>query len=79
MRFFTEKLMKALDTEGLTLTSLPATTGMTFGGLIQAGCHGTGAANPPLDELVVSLVLVDSNGNLVRFENFQQLRTFYYF
>ncbi len=59
-----ERLLDAMQEKGLTLPTLPATTGMTVGGLVQAGCHGTGAGAPSIDELCVEARLVTADGQV---------------
>ncbi len=59
-----EDLLDRLEEKGLTLVAFPATTGMTVGGLIQAGCHGTGASSPPLDELATAVRFVAADGRV---------------
>ena len=47
-----QNLLTELDQFDLTLVNLPSTTGMQIGGLVQCGCHGSGANLPPLEEIV---------------------------
>lgn len=50
--------LDALRREGWTLANFSSIKEQQLGGWTQAGCHGTGAGLPPVEEQVVSLKLV---------------------
>ena len=35
---------------------------MQIGGLVQSGCHGSGANLPPLEQIVQSINIINANG-----------------
>lgn len=52
------QVVAALKPHGLTLQNFASIKEQTIGGFTQAGCHGTGARVPPVDEQVVAMKLV---------------------
>lgn len=52
------QVVEALRPHGLTLQNFASIREQTLGGFTQAGCHGTGARTPPVDEQVVAMKLV---------------------
>lgn len=52
------QVVTALRPHGLTLQNFASIKEQTLGGFTQAGCHGTGARIPPVDEQVVAMKLV---------------------
>ena len=55
---FPVQVVAALKPHGLTLQNFASIKEQTIGGFTQAGCHGTGARIPPVDEQVVAMRLV---------------------
>jgi L-galactono-1,4-lactone dehydrogenase len=53
-----EVALSALKAHGWTLQNFSSIKEQQVGGWTQAGCHGTGAALPPVEETLVSLKLV---------------------
>ena len=53
-----QAVLDALRPYGLTLENLASIRAQQVGGWVQAGCHGTGATLPPVEEQVVSMTLV---------------------
>jgi len=53
-----EVALRALREHGWTLQNFSSIKEQQVGGWTQAGCHGTGAGLPPVDETVVALKLV---------------------
>lgn len=53
-----EVALKALGEHGWTLQNFSSIKEQQVGGWTQAGCHGTGAGLPPVEETVVSMKLV---------------------
>ena len=51
------ELVSALREHGLTLQNFASIREQQLGGFVQAGCHGTGAFVPPVDEQVVALTI----------------------
>ena len=61
-----EVALAALKEHGWTLQNFSSIAEQQVGGWTQAGCHGTGASLPPVEEQVVSLKLVTpGKGTLV--------------
>jgi len=61
-----EVALKALKAHGWTLQNFSSIKEQQLGGWMQAGCHGTGASLPPVDETIVSMKLVTpAKGTLV--------------
>jgi L-gulono-1,4-lactone dehydrogenase len=59
------ELVRFLGAQGLTLRSPPVFTGMTVGGAVATGTHGTGLSASSLSDDVVAMTLVDGRGELV--------------
>lgn len=59
------ELGRFLGGQGLTLRSPPVFTGMTVGGAVATGTHGTGLETSSLSDDVVAMTLVDGRGELV--------------
>ncbi|EQC38351.1 galactonolactone dehydrogenase [Saprolegnia diclina VS20] len=58
-------LLSHLRTHGLTLKNVASIREQSIAGVTQAGCHGTGAAIPPMEEQIVSMeILTPSQGLL---------------
>lgn len=52
-----QTLLDELNKYGLTLENLASIREQQVGGWIQAGCHGTGATLPPVEDQIVSMKL----------------------
>ena len=72
------ELVEALKPFNLTLQNFASIREQQVGGFVQAGCHGTGALIPPVDEQVVEMkivtpglgtIVLDSNSSLSNIEN----------
>ncbi len=62
-----KQLLETLDEYNMTIPGVCATTEPTLGGLIQAGCHGSGfdlEFGAPLDQLVKKIKIMDHDGLL---------------
>ncbi|RHY38220.1 hypothetical protein DYB38_005560 [Aphanomyces astaci] len=58
-------LLARLRTHGLTLQNVASIREQTIAGVTQAGCHGTGASIPPMEEQIVSMdIVTPANGRL---------------
>ncbi|CAI5738605.1 unnamed protein product [Hyaloperonospora brassicae] len=51
-------LLDKLRQHGLTMQNVASIRDQQVGGICQAGCHGTGAAIPPIDEQIVAMEIV---------------------
>ena len=63
-----QDLIAKLNEKGLGMITIPATTGMTIGGLTQAGCHGTGVGKTTIDNLVKSIKLINAEGDVINLD-----------
>ncbi|KAG2533095.1 hypothetical protein JM18_000162 [Phytophthora kernoviae] len=52
------ELLDKLRTYGMTMQNVASIRDQQVGGICQAGCHGTGAGIPPIDDQIVEMELV---------------------
>ncbi|CAI5704245.1 unnamed protein product [Peronospora effusa] len=52
------ELLDKLRSDGLTMQNVASIRDQQVGGICQAGCHGTGAGIPPIDDQIVEMEIV---------------------
>lgn len=52
------ELLDKLRTHGMTMQNVASIRDQQVGGICQAGCHGTGAGIPPIDDQIVEMEIV---------------------
>lgn len=70
-------LVEALRPHGLTLQNFASIREQQLGGFVQAGCHGTGAFVPPVDEQVVAMTIVTPGMGTLRLSAEEDPELFY--
>lgn len=59
--------LDAMSPRGVALPTNVVLKSVTYGGLIAAGCHGSGWDNPTLSDLVESIDIIDASGTVRTF------------
>lgn len=59
----------ALQAEGLVIPSNVVLSSVRYGGLVAAGCHGSGLHQPPISDFVESMEVVDGLGRVRTLSN----------
>jgi hypothetical protein len=59
--------LAAMTPQGVALPTNVVLQSVTYGGLIAAGCHGSGWENPTLSDLVESMDIIDARGTVRTF------------